>query len=110
MPTEEQRRRWKQNYYQKHKDYVKKYNGEKVECEICGSIVQRSYKKVHQRNKKCIKHQTKEPDQLKEESKQDIEKPKHIKESDQTSKPKTIEFKLDNEMEDCKVFTITIKG
>jgi hypothetical protein len=118
MPTEEQRRKWKQNYYNKHKDYVKKYNGTKVTCEICGSVVQRSYKKVHQRNKKCIKHQTdneesknqtKEPEQVKEESKQDIEEPKQVKESDQTSKPKTIEFKLDNQMEDCKIFTVCIK-
>lgn len=120
-PTEEQMRRWKKNYYNKHKDYVKQYNGTKVECEICGSIIQRSYKKVHQRNKKCIKvNPNIQANQTKPEAKADIEEPKPVKESEpepeqikaepkQTSKPRTFELKLDNEDENSRVFTICIK-
>lgn len=58
MPTAEQRKIWHRNYYLRNKEYVNKYNGTKVVCELCGCTVQRSYLRVHQRiTKKCLKAQ-----------------------------------------------------
>jgi hypothetical protein len=57
MPTKEQQKRWHRNYYLKNKEYVNKYNGTKVTCELCNAVVQRSYLRSHQRTKKCLKHQ-----------------------------------------------------
>jgi hypothetical protein len=54
-PTAEQLKRWHRNYYLKNKEYVNQYNGTKVECELCGAIVQRSYLRGHQKTKKCMK-------------------------------------------------------
>ena len=50
MCTAEQKRIWHQNYYLRNKKYVKEYN------ELCGAVVQRSYRRVHRRiTKKCLK-------------------------------------------------------
>jgi phage terminase large subunit GpA-like protein len=104
MPTDEQKRIWRKNFYQKHKEHVKEYNGTKVQCEICGCTIQRSYLRTHQKTKKCLKvNQNIQSNQVETEPKQSEPEPK------QTSKPRTFELKLDNEDENSKVFTILIK-
>jgi hypothetical protein len=112
-PTAEQKRIWRKNFYNKHKDHIKQYNGEKVECEICGSTIQRSYLRTHQRNKKCKKHNPNiQPNQVKPEPKPKAEpkqEPEPEPEPNKLKESKKFELHLDNEIGNSKVFTICIK-
>lgn len=47
--------------YKSHsKEYINAYNGTKINCELCGCPVRRSYLRLHQRRKKCIKNRNPE--------------------------------------------------
>lgn len=51
----EKAKEYSKRYYQKNREiWVEKYNGQKVTCTICGSIISKCNLLRHQRtNKKC---------------------------------------------------------
>ena len=53
----EKAKEYSKRYYQKNREiWVEKYNGQKVTCTICGSIISKCNLLRHQRtNKKCMK-------------------------------------------------------
>ena len=93
--------------YKSHsKEYINAYNATKINCELCGLPVRRSYLRPHQKRKKCIKNrnpeyenQVKKPvlkvkDQVDQEPKKDSENKEETKGSPDIKK---VEIKENHE-------------
>ena len=46
----------RKEYYENNKDKVKEYKTEKINCDICNSVINRGDLSTHKKSKKCLSH------------------------------------------------------